>query len=197
MREYPHLHARADVTVRLSGAILPCVPLETGPEVVLLCGVAGVGKTTYAQAMEARGYTRLSVDEELWTRFGRYGVDYDPSEYEALTSVARQAIDERLVTLVAQGHDVVVDSSLWQRSRREECKRLVELAGGRWRLVYLKADEALLRERLHRRAARFDANAAFPVTDDMLERFLRGFEVPSGEGEEVIPWERGLPELRG
>ena len=50
--------------------------------VVLMCGVAGAGKTTYAKELEAQGYARLSIDEEVWERFGRYGVDYDPSMYE-------------------------------------------------------------------------------------------------------------------
>lgn len=156
------------------------------PEVILLCGVAGAGKTTYAQLLEGQGYVRLSVDEEIWNRFGRYGVDYEPSAYEALSDVARRAVDEQLTDLVTQGRDVVLDSSLWQRSRRDECKRLVERAGGRWRLIYLAAEETVLRERLSRRAERFDAHAAFPVTDDVLARFVEGFEVPSGEGEEVM-----------
>ena len=51
------------------------------PEVVLMCGIAGSGKTTYAKDLEARGYVRLSVDEEIWHRFGRYGVDYEAEEY--------------------------------------------------------------------------------------------------------------------
>lgn len=156
------------------------------PEVVLLCGVAGSGKTTYSQELEARGYVRLSVDEEIWERFGRFGVDYDPSAYEAHSEVARRSLDERLTGLVAQGRDVVLDSSLWRRARREECKRLVERAGGRWRLVYLKTNEAVLRKRLAERAGRFDANAAFPITDELLARFLTSFEPPSGEGEEIV-----------
>lgn len=159
---------------------------DARPEVVLLCGVAGAGKTTYAQRLEGQGYVRLSVDEEIWSRFGRYGVDYEPSAYEAHSQVARRAVDEQLADLVTHGHDVVLDSSLWQRSRRDECKHLVEQAGGRWRLIYLSADEDLLRERLSRRAGRFDAHAAFPITDDVLARFVEGFEVPSGEGEEVV-----------
>jgi len=154
--------------------------------VVLLCGIAGSGKTTYAKNLEARGYARLSVDEEIWRRFGRYGVDYRPDEYERHTEVAREAVRERLLSLLAEGHDVVVDSSFWQRSRRQEYKQLIEQAGGRWRLVYLQADPALLRERLHGRAARFDANAAFPITEGLLARYLESFEPPSGEGEEVI-----------
>jgi hypothetical protein len=44
------------------------------PEVVLLSGVAGAGKTTYALGLEALGYVRLSVDEEVWAANGRHGV---------------------------------------------------------------------------------------------------------------------------
>jgi predicted kinase len=156
------------------------------PEVVLMCGIAGSGKTTYAKDLEARGYVRLSVDEEIWRRFGRYGVDYGPDEYERHTEVAREAVRERLISLLAEGRDVVVDSSFWQRSRRQEYKQLVEQAGGRWRLVYLRADPALLRARLRGRVERFDANAAFPITEELLARYLESFEPPSGEGEELI-----------
>jgi AAA domain len=42
--------------------------------VCMMCGVAGSGKTTWARALEARGLVRLSIDEEIWSRFGRYGV---------------------------------------------------------------------------------------------------------------------------
>jgi len=35
------------------------------PEVVLLCGVAGAGKTTYAKRLETCGHVRLSIDEEI------------------------------------------------------------------------------------------------------------------------------------
>jgi predicted kinase len=156
------------------------------PEVVLLCGLAGSGKTTYAKHLETQGYMRLSVDEEIWRRFGRYGVDYQPDEYGQHTEVAREAVRARLLALLAEGRDVVVDSSFWQRSRRQEYKRLIEQAGGRWRLVYLRADPALLRARLDRRAARSDANAAFPITEELLARYLDSFEPPSGEGEEVV-----------
>jgi hypothetical protein len=36
------------------------------------------------------------------------------------------------------------------------------------------------------RSQRFDANAAFPITDDILNAYVSGFEEPNGEGEEVI-----------
>lgn len=151
-----------------------------------MCGMAGSGKTTYARRLQAQGHVRLSVDEEIWRRFGAYGIDYEPDRYAAHTEIARRIVRGRLLDLLAEGRDVVVDSSFWQRSRRREYQDLVEQAGGRWRLVYLQADPQLLRARLRTRAGRFDADAAFPVTDELLERYLRDFEPPVGEGEEVI-----------
>ncbi len=49
--------------------------------VCMMCGVAGSGKTTVVQHLEARGMVRLSIDEEIWRRFGRYGLDYPPERY--------------------------------------------------------------------------------------------------------------------
>src|SRR5215207_8258600 len=49
------------------------------PVVYLLCGLTGSGKTTYARQLEAAGAVRLSVDEEVFARHGRYGVDYPTS----------------------------------------------------------------------------------------------------------------------
>ena len=71
---------------------------------------------------------------------------------------------ERLVELIGAGLDVVVDFSFWQRERRDCYKDLVRSAGGAWRLIYLKTHPCELRRRLRERAARFDANAAFPTS---------------------------------
>lgn len=162
---------------------------ETAPSsstVVLLCGIAGSGKTTYARDLEQAGYVRLSIDEDVWKRFGRYGVDYSPEEYEQHSETVEKELRDRLVRLIYSGRDVVVDCSFWRQRTRQEYKRLVEGAGARWRLVYLKTHPEVLRERLHARRHRFDANAAFPITDDILAAYLAAFEEPSGEGEEIV-----------
>lgn len=52
--------------------------------------------------------------------------------------------------------------------------------------MHLKVAPGVLRARLAARRTRFDANAAFPVDDLTLDRFLAGFEEPDGEGEEVL-----------
>lgn len=165
------------------GSHNPCVG---GSEVVLMCGIAGSGKTTYARQLEEAGYTRLSIDEEVWAQFGRYGIDYPAGEYPEKSRLAEQNVRRRLRGLVEQGRPVVVDNSLWSRAAREEYKKVVDDAGGRWRLVYLKAATDLLRRRLSLRTDRFDANAAFPITDETLAGYVAAFEEPHGEGEETI-----------
>jgi predicted kinase len=156
------------------------------PLAVMMCGVAGSGKTTYAQQLEQRGFVRLSIDEEIWATNGRYGIDYPIEMYEQLKVDAELKLRNELVKLLNEKRNVVIDFSFWQRKRRNEYKKLIEDEGGEWKLIYLKVHPNDLRERLRIRSQRFDANAAFTITEEILSSFLKGFEVPSGEGEIII-----------
>lgn len=155
------------------------------PVVVLLVGLTGSGKTTYAQRLESEGMTRLSVDEEVFARHGRYGVDYEEREYFEKEAPVVAETKARMIDLVRSGHDVVVDYGLWRREQRVEWKRLVESAGGRWRLLYFPVERDELLRRLHERNQRADANA-LTVDETALDQFFMRFDVPQGEGEEVI-----------
>lgn len=157
-----------------------------GPVVFLLVGLTGSGKTTYAKRrLEPGGAVRLSVDELVHARHGRYGVDYPERDYFALEAPAVAEVRERLVELVAAGRDVVLDHGLWLRSARQEWMKLVEEAGGRWRLLYFPVDRAELLRRLDERNRNEDANALM-VTPSALDDFYARFEPPVDEDEEVI-----------
>ncbi|MBR7839741.1 ATP-binding protein, partial [Actinospica durhamensis] len=155
------------------------------PVVHLLIGLTGSGKTTYARRLEAEGALRLSVDEEVFARNGRYGIDYPDHEYPARERPVVEDLRRRLVEAIRAGRDVVLDYGLWRRTEREAYKKLVEDAGGTWRLIYLKVDKAELLRRLRERNLRADANA-LPVTPDMLDDFYARFDEPNAEGEEII-----------
>ena len=156
------------------------------PLVVMMCGVAGSGKTTFAQQLEKEGFVRLSIDEEIWATNGRFGIDFPVEKYEEYKLDAERKLRNQLVKLIQNKQQVVVDFSFWQRSRREKYKQLIEEAGGKWKLIYLKVQPNDLRKRLKIRSQRFDANAAFTITEEILTSYLNGFEVPKGEGEIVI-----------
>lgn len=159
---------------------------NVAPLVVMMCGVAGSGKTTFSQKLEKEGFIRLSIDEEIWASNGRYGIDFPVEKYEEYKVDAEVKLRNQLINLILDKQHVVIDFSFWQRSRRNEYKRLIEESGGEWKLIYLKVHPKDLHERLRIRSHRFDANAAFPITEKILISYLNGFEVPTGEGEIVI-----------
>ncbi|ELP65853.1 ATP-binding protein [Streptomyces turgidiscabies] len=110
---------------------------QSGPVVYLLVGLTGSGKTTYTRRrLEPSGAVRLSVDERVHARHGRYGVDYPERDYFALETPVVAEVREELVERVATGQDVVLDHGLWTRAARDEWKKLVEEAGGSPRLLY-------------------------------------------------------------
>ncbi|MCX4617969.1 ATP-binding protein [Streptomyces mirabilis] len=159
---------------------------ESGPVVYLLVGLTGSGKTTYAKLrLVPTGAVRLSVDERVHARYGRYGVDYPEREYFALEAPVVAEVREELVDLIAAGRDVVLDHGLWLRSDREEWKKLVIEAGGRPRLLYFPVPRTELLRRLDERNQREDGNA-LTVTESALNDFYARFEPPHDEGEDIV-----------
>ncbi len=151
----------------------------------MMCGLPGSGKSTYARALERRGYTRLSIDEIVWIWAGRDGAELDPAEYEHLKATAEQQLWDDLIRLLEAKVPTVIDYSFWNRATRDRYKAVIESHGCRWELVRLKADLETLRRRLAIRNQRNDANSV-TVSDELLERYFANFEEPAGEGERVI-----------
>ena len=155
------------------------------PLVVMMCGVAGSGKTTFSQLLEKEGFVRLSLDEEIWATNGHWGIDFPMDKFEEYRKDAEIKLRNRLIKLIHNKQQVVIDFSFWDRVRRIQYKKLIEDSGGKWKLIYLKVHPNDLRERLKVRNKNFDANS-FPISEELLTSYLNGFEVPKGEGEFVI-----------
>ena len=107
-------------------------------KVIMMCGICGSGKTTYAKQKEKEGYVRLSIDEEMWKTYGRKGIDYPNEQYEKLSEIVEMALQKELLSLIQQGKHVVLDFSFWNKANRVYYKRLIEKAGGTPELVYMK-----------------------------------------------------------
>jgi predicted kinase len=157
------------------------------PVVYLLCGFVGSGKTTYARKLEVEGVTRLSIDEVVFERHGRHGLDYPEHEYPAHHDEALETLDRELIRLLKKGRSVALDYGFWAREDRDEYKELAERHGAYWRLLYFKADLAVLRRRLTERNRRSDIDPnALAVEDRHFAEFLTRFHPPAGEGEEIV-----------
>lgn len=155
-------------------------------KVIMMCGVCGSGKTTYAKKKEQEGYIRLSIDEEMWKLYGRKGIDYPEEQYEKLSEQVEAALQKKLLSLIQQGKDVVIDFSFWSKENRNVYKELIQKAGAETELVYMKASKELLQKRLYKRNQVLNANSPFVITDEILEHHYHAFQEPWGEGEKVI-----------
>lgn len=156
--------------------------------VVLMCGLPGSGKSTYARELERRhGYARLSIDEVAWQRLEGQdaGVVLSEAGFDRLKEVIRAEQRIELVALMRAGRDVVVDYSFWSRAAREDYKALVESHGCRWELVYLPVAHAELLRRLRIRNAESAPNSV-TVSPELFARYAAHFEVPRGEGERAV-----------
>ena len=162
------------------------------PVVVMTCGISGAGKSTLSQLITSKypSFTRLSLDTIVHAKHGMYGIDYPPEKYDEYGEEAEVEYDNRLDELLpdkTRRHDLVLDRSFWAREDREKYKRLVRERDGRWVLVYLKASKEVLWKRIKERASKGrNADSAYDVTEEVLDRYWAGWEEPIGEGEIVI-----------
>lgn len=163
------------------------------PLAVLLIGLTGSGKTTVSTALLDEGFERLSVDEEVFRRHGRYGVDYPEDTYFAREKPVVDAVRTAFVSTLRAGRDVVLDHGLWAREERREWRAVAQDAGAHPVLVHLRTDRAELLRRLELRNARSDANA-LTVSAEALDDFIDRFE-PPGVKEGALEYDGNIETL--
>ncbi|MFB9528113.1 AAA family ATPase [Nonomuraea roseola] len=113
-------------------------------------------------------------------------IQQSPEDHKA---AAEESLRKRLVDLVEAGQPVVLDHSFWRRTTRDHYKAPIESHGCRWELIYLRTSPATLRQRLAVRNKLHGANSV-TVSEDLLNRYLAGFEEPVDEGELTILQDR-------
>lgn len=143
-------------------------------QVVLVCGPAGAGKSTHAARLAAQGYAWLSFDRIAW-ELGHREHPLDPDA----AGVVHGIIRERLLTAVAAGERVVVDTSFWSRAARDDYRALLAPAGVVPVVHHLRASEATMRARVAARSG--DGPDDVPVPPDRMSGYLRGFEAPTAD----------------
>ena len=140
--------------------------------VIFMCGPAGSGKSTVARQYEQQGMTRLSFDQEAWSR-GITTMPLEPDLHREIEKVLRG----RLLDLVRAGSDVVLDFSFWSRDTRDEYRELLRPFGIVPETVYLATDRATVLERIGARAARDGDD--FAISTELAAFYFDHFEVPT------------------
>ncbi|TCC63325.1 ATP-binding protein [Kribbella pittospori] len=144
---------------------------------VLMCGTAYSGKSTYAQALAARVDAVVVSLDEINERRGLWGGDGIPVEEWIRThELARTEVRAQL----AAGRTVIVDDTSSLRSLRDGWRSLA--AGAGFVLVYLDVDHPTIRRR---QAGNRRSLARGDVADAVLEQHLADFEPPGADESPV------------
>lgn len=119
-----------------------------------------------------------------------YSIEY-PAGYEIYEQYSTEADVIYLDTfqnLLKEGKDIILERSFYAKQDREEFRKMVEDAGARLILVYMKAmNKEVPWQRICRRAEKEkDANSALVISRELFESYWDGFEGPEGEGEVVF-----------
>jgi predicted kinase len=140
--------------------------------VIFMCGPAGSGKSTVARQLEQQGMTRLSFDQEAWSR----GITTMPLPEEVYRDI-EHALRARLTDLVRAGSDVVLDFSFWSRRMRDEYREFLRPFGVVPETVYLATDRATVLQRIAARAT--GDGDDFKLSTDLAAFYFDHFEIPS------------------
>jgi predicted kinase len=137
-----------------------------------MCGPAGSGKSTVACELEAQGFIRLSIDEEAWSR----GYRAHPLPDDIARAV-EDTLRVRLLDLVADEADVVLDYSFWSRQMRAEYRRLLAPLGVVPETIYLATPRDVALARVRARTG----NGAHEIqlSEKLAASYFDGFEVPT------------------
>jgi aminoglycoside phosphotransferase family enzyme/predicted kinase len=154
---------------------------ERAPAVVLMHGLSGSGKTFVAQILlQALGAVRVRSDIERKRLYGLqaaartgstpgggiYGSQATQATYARLMEACRAIVEAR--------YTAIADATFLRRAERERFRALAESLGAKFAIVSCRAGEALLRQRLEKRAA--EARDASEADVAIMEKQRAGAE---------------------
>lgn len=149
-------------------------------ELLVLRGLPGSGKSTYAVSLSKNGYVRLSRDDMRLAMFGKYtGLTF--TQENIITDIERREAKE----LLKAGHDVVIDAMNIRPRYVRDWRKLALSVGAQFSVREFDTD---LETCIARDAIR-ERTVGAEVIRDMARKFMpKGKFIPVGdEPEDIVP----------
>lgn len=140
------------------------------PQIVLLCGFLGFGKTTYAQKLALKLPAKLFTHDEIMKkRFGR-----NPDDFAAKYKIVDDYIKAQTKQVVQNGENVILDYGFWSKAKRQEYYQWAKSLTSDVVFHVLECDMALAKKRVLNRT-QTDDNALY-IDENCFDTLLPQFE---------------------
>ena len=148
-------------------------------DLVLTCGVSGSGKTFIAKLLESKGYTLISSDEIIWSKYGEKFLHLPEEKKREIFSKNFDEIISRLESLLNQNKRIIVDSTMCKRFKRDKVREIASKHGIDPLFLFLNPPFSTLKKRLAYREG-ITSNDQI-VTEEELKAFYINFEAPGSD----------------
>ena len=141
---------------------------------VILVGLPGSGKTTYAQNAYP-DYTRLSFDS-IRKEMGIMTEGEKRMGTPEQEAMMRDVFQKRLSNAISEGKEIVIDNTNLKRKYRKQLVDMARKNGYNVSIVIVKTMS--LKENIHRRAGQ--------ISPDVIVRMTEGYEYPQPDEYDTI-----------
>ena len=156
---------------------------ERKGEVILMCGVSGSGKTFLSRKFEMEGYRRISLDENIWKRYGDDFAGFPEERRREIFMKASLEIEAMVSQALDNNEKIVVDSTLCKRAKRDRIREICADRGVMPRFIYLDAPLSLIMQRLAGRGGTGPNDQIVPEAS--AEQFYSNFDRPAPEETDI------------
>lgn len=158
--------------------------LDKDPQVLLMCGVSGSGKTYYSKKLQEKGYIRLSLDEYIWDRYGSGFTKMPFDKQQQIFQSASKELENKLLEHVSRGFKVVLDSTMCKRSKRNHVREICNVIGIEPLFIYMDTPSEELHIRISKRLGTGPNDQIIP--SERLDSFISNFEVPDSDENFIV-----------
>ena len=143
---------------------------DSAGKLIIVCGLPGSGKTTYARQLETkRRALRLCPDEWM----DALSIDIWDEARRAKIEALQWKLGQQFLAL---GGTVIIEWGTWGRSERDALRERARQLGARVELHYLTAPVDVLLKRTKQRQMEDP-----PITQEHLQQWAQAFQAPTAE----------------